>query len=363
MKIATMVRGYLPVPRPKDILYAPLDIALLVAQGLAKRGHEVDFYAPKGSKPGVPVKHLGISPLFEDGEKWQAHLLEIKPHIHYMPLLLGDYPFVSEMYEQASRGKYDILYFHHPELPLLFAKQYPSVVTASTLHDPFLAWYQQMFQRYASPNSHLVAISNHQQRDDPASFAGTVYNGVDTEQFSFSEKPGEYLLCAGRVVPEKGFAEAVQLARKTGERLVMVGLLFSKDRPYFDKHIKPFLNDRIQYVGYVEREKLAPYYQKAKALLMPVTWGEPFGMTMTEAMACGTPVIALCNGSVPEVVADGETGFVVDTVEGMAQAIGKIDTISRTACRQRVERLFSVEKMVDGYEALFQRLIKSTSRP
>lgn len=363
MKIATMVRGYLPVPRPKDILYAPLDIALLVAQGLAKRGHEVDFYAPKGSQPGVPLKHLNVEPLFDTGEKWQTHLSEIKPHIHYMPLLLGDLPFVTDMYEQARKGKYDLLYFHHPELPLLFARQYPDVVTASTLHDPFLAWYRQMYGTYAGPNSHLVAISDHQKRESPDSFAATVYNGVDTKQFSFSEQPGDYLLCSGRVVPEKGFAEAVQLARKTGDRLVLAGPLFVKDRPYFNKHIKPFLNDRITYVGYVEREKLAPYYQKAKALLMPVKWEEPFGMTMTEAMACGTPVIAFRNGSVPEVVADGETGFIVDSLDEMAGAIGKIDTISRAACRQRVEQLFSVEKMVEGYETLFRKLAKSSGRP
>jgi glycosyltransferase involved in cell wall biosynthesis len=127
---------------------------------------------------------------------------------------------------------------------------------------------------------------------------------------------------------------------------------------YFDETVKPYLGEQIEYLGYIERDKLLPYYQDAKALLMPIQWEEPFGMNMIEAMACGTPVIAFRRGSIPEVVIDGKTGFIVDTFDEMVEAIKKIDTIDRNACREHVTRNFSTENMVDGYEKAFEKILK-----
>lgn len=357
MKIAMMVRGYMPVPRPKDILYAPIDLAVAIAKGLADKGHSVDFYAPETSKLPAPVetKTLGMRPLVTNGKEWAKHLETIKPHVHYVPWL-WDNKFVEEMFERADKGEYDVLFFHHPELALSYARRYPRVRVVSVLHDPLYDWYADIFKLYPSPNIALVSISDHQRRDHPeVPFAETVHNGVDTAQFSFNAKPGDYLLFSGRIVPEKGVAEAVQVARKTGQKLVIAGLVFSADQDYFDTFVKPFLSEDITYAGYIPREDIAPYYQNARALLMPVTWAEPFGMTMVEAMACGTPVIAFNKGAVPEVIQDGKTGFIVDSVDGMAAAVSNLPGIDRRDCRQHVEAHFSLQAMVDRYEALFAR--------
>lgn len=355
MKIATMVRSYMPVPRPSDILYAPIDLAVAISEGLASRGHDITFYAPEGSKlsPNIHIQSLGLQPLIHNEKQWVDHLNTIKPHLHYVPWLY-DNKYVQDMFERASQGEYDALFFHHPELPLPYAQRYPDVKVISTLHDPLYDWYAKMFDMYPSPNAKLVSISNNQRDGRPdLNWAKTIYNGVNTRAFAFSEKPGDYLFFSGRIVPEKGVAQAVQIARATGERLVIAGLVFPNDQAYFDEHIKPYLNDKITYVGYIQREKLASYYQNAKALLVPVQWAEPFGMTMVEAMACGTPVIALNAGSIPEVIAHGKTGFVVDTIEDMNRAISQLDTIKRKDCRERVEKLFSVDTMVQSYEQLF----------
>lgn len=353
-----MVRGYLPIPRPHDILYAPIDLAVEIANGLQSRGHEVTFYAPEGSRPGTSLKTLGLRPLVTNGEQWAQHIATIKPHLHYMPWF-WDFKMARDMFERADRGEYDVLLFHHPEIALPFIEQYPNVPVISVLHDPLYDWYGEIFGMYRSKNSHLVSISNHQRqgrKDLP--FIATIYNGVDTKQFSHQEKPGEYLLVSGRIVPEKGIAEAVQVARQTGERLVIAGLLFPADEPFFDEHIKPFLNDKITYVGYIDRESLTPYYQNAKALLMPVKWDEPFGRTMTESMACGTPVIAFDRGSVREVIKDGKTGFIVRDVPSMVAAVKKLDTIKRQDCRDHVVDTFSSEKMILDYETLFTKLLR-----
>ncbi|HSW81263.1 MAG TPA: glycosyltransferase [Candidatus Saccharimonas sp.] len=357
MKIATMVRGYLPMPRPKDILYAPLDLAAAIAEGLAARGHAIDFYAPKGSKlNGVTIKDMGMRPLVTNADEWTEHLGATKRHVHYRPWL-WDNIFVEEMFKRAAAGDYDALLFHHPELAMPYARRYPQVKIASVMHDPLFDWFAETAAMYKAPNSQLISISDNQRagRTD-LPWGATIYNGIDTNIFT-PGGGGDYLLYSGRIIPEKNVADAVQLAIKTDQKLVIAGLLFHVDEPYFNQHVKPFLNDKIKYVGYVPREELTRYYQNAKALLMPVQWDEPFGMNMAEAMACGTPVLGYKRGAIPEVVQDGVTGFVVDNFDDLVAAAGNIHTLSRAACRQRAEQLFSVERMVSGYETYLQKRI------
>jgi len=357
MNIATMVRAYLPMPRPKDILYAPMDLAAAIAEGLAARGHTIDFYAPQGSTlQGVTIKTMGLRPLVTNADEWSEHLGATKRHVHYRPWL-WDNIFVEEMFKQAAAGRYDALLFHHPELAMPYAKRYPQVKIASVLHDPLFDWFAEIAAMYKATNSKLISISNSQRagrHDLP--WGATIYNGIDVDAFTPGDG-GDYLLYSGRIIPEKNVGDAVQAAIKTGQKLVIAGLLFHTDEPYFNEHVKPFLNDKIRYIGYVPREELARYYQNAKALLMPVQWDEPFGMNMAEAMACGTPVIGYRRGAIPEVIKHGVTGFVVDTVDQMADAIGKINTLNRRECRKRAAQLFSIDRMVDGYETYLQKFI------
>ncbi len=154
------------------------------------------------------------------------------------------------------------------------------------------------------------------------------------------KKHNGFLLFVGRIVPEKGVKEAIEVAKKSRQRLIIAGTVFPANRKYFNEHVKPHLNDKIKYVGYIERSKLLDYYQQAKALLMPLQWEEPFGMNMIESMACGTPVIALRRGSVPEVEVHNQTGFIADSIDEMAGYVAKLKTIDRTACREHVVKNF-----------------------
>lgn len=365
MKIAMMVRGYIPVPRPVDMIYAPIDLAVALAKGLGARGHTVDFFAPLGAEfhaPNVNFVNLNLRPLVHN-QKEAVELFHNMPLLtHYVPSLWDSY-MVNEMFTQAKQGKYDVLYFHHPEVALSHAKRFPSVPIVYTLNDPIYPWYRELFELYQSPNQHYVSISNNQRRDAPdLPYLSTVYNGTDVKQFTFSEEAEDYLLFTGRIVPEKGIKEAIQVAQETNNRLLIIGPVYPEAQDYFDQYIKPQLNDKILYLGFMEQSHLTKYYQKAKALLTPVQWEEPFGLTTVEAMACGTPVISLHRGAAPEIIVNGKTGFIVNSIAEMVEAVKKIDTIKRKDCREHVKEKFSVEKMVDGYEASFEMLLNAPKK-
>jgi glycosyltransferase involved in cell wall biosynthesis len=359
MKIAAMVRGYLAVPRPSDMIYAPADLAVELVAGLAERGHEVTFFGPQGTRiPGVEIVTLHLPPLVHNQKEFAELTDSTEKQMHYVPGL-WDGKLACTMFSRAMKGRYDILHFHHPEIALGLAQFYRDIPVAYTMHDPFYPWYKELFGLYKSPNQHFISISDNQRRDaSDLPFAATVYNGVDAKHFPFSEKHEDYLLFAGRIVPEKGVKEAIEVAQMTNHRLLIIGPVYEDNKEYFEQHIKPHLNDKILYLGFMEQEQLVKYYQKAKAFLMPIQWDEPFGLTMVESMACGTPIIALRRGSIPEVVVDGKTGFIVDCLQEMAMAIEKIDNINRRDCRKHAEKHFSISRMVDAYEAAFEAIIK-----
>lgn len=364
MKIAIMVRGYLPVPRPKDLIYAPIDLAIAISEGLVKRGHSVDFYGPLGTKAGhgVNVVTQNLRPLVHDQAETRDLFHDIGRLTHYVPALWDEYLAV-EMFKRARKGEYDLLCFEHPEVGLSLARLHPSVPVVHVLNDPVFPWYKELFELFQSPNQHFVSISKNQQRDAPdLPYLSAVYNGVDVQHFPFGDSPEDYLLIAGRIVPEKGFKEAIQIAKQTGDRLLIIGPVYPESQDYFDQYIKPQLSDRILYLGYVEYSQMWRYFQKAKAFLTPVQWEEPFGLTTIEAMASGTPTISLRRGAAPEIIVDGKTGFVVDSVAEMAAAVGKIGQINRGDCREHVKQHFSIDKMVDGYEAAFEQLLHQHSR-
>ena len=363
MKIAMMVRGYLPSPRPSDIIYAPIDLAVAIAKGLTARGHAVTYFGPQGTEiPGVTVETLNFRPLVHNQKEFGELTNDTEKLMHYIPEL-WDKRYAVEMFDRGEAGDFDLLYFHHPETALPQATMRSSVPVAYTLHDPVYDWYRELFELYASPNQHFISISNNQRRDAPdLPYAATIYNGVDTSLWEYAPEHEDYLLFAGRIVPQKGIKEAIKVAQETNHRLLIIGPVYDDHREYFDQYIKPHLNDKILYLGFMEQEQLVKYYQKAKAFLMPIQWEEPFGLTMAEAMACGTPVIALRRGSVPEVIVDGKTGFIVDSIGEMIEAVGKIDEIKRKDCHRHVIDTFSIDKMVDAYERTFRDIILYTKQ-
>jgi len=358
MKIAMMVRGYIPAPRPSDIIYAPIDLAIHIGQGLAERGHDVTYFGPQGTDiKGIEVETLNLPALVHNQDEFATLLKDKARQMHYIPGL-WDRKLADEMFRQAKKGDFDLLHFHHPEVALPSAVNNPKVPVVYTLHDPIYDYYKDVFDLYQSPSQHFISISDNQRRDGPnINYCTTVYNGIDVDKYTFSDEQEDYLMIAGRIVPDKGFKEAIQIAQETDHRLLIIGPVNDDNEEYFNQHIKPHLNDKILYLGYMEQEQLVKYYQKAKAFLLPLQWEEPFGLVMTEAMACGTPVIALRRGSAPEVIKDGETGFVCDHIQDMVEAVGKIDQIDRRKCRKHVEDNFAIKNMVDGYEKAFMSIV------
>ena len=351
-----MVSAHFTIPSPKGIVYAPMDIAKWVAEELVARGHMVDLFAPEGSSLKVSkIVSLGLKALKQN----DAILKYPKVGNAEMNKIfnLWDQFLVAEMFKATENGDYDLLHIHPIDRAMPIALSHPKVPVVYTLHDPIFEWRGEIFKMFSSPNQHLVSISDAQRKPAPElNYISTVYNGIDLGIFPFYEKSEDYFVFVGRLHPEKGVAEAVQAARLAGVKLIIVGPPVSGE--YWDEKIKPYLSDKITYAGFVPYDELHKYYGKAKAILVPIQWEEPFGLVMVEAMACGTPVIAFNRGSVPEVVVDGKTGFIVNTVEEMAEAAKRVDQIDRHECRRHVEDNFSIKKMVDGYEQAFLKILK-----
>lgn len=357
-----MVRGVLPVPKPADIMYSPLNVAVAVSEQLDARGHKVTFFG--SSDDGLKVSAFvsnNLHPVVLNNRDWQALLSSTDLFTDYIPSLY-DQVLVQQMFERGRKGEFDILHFHHPETAMPYARLYPKVPVVYTLHDQLDDMRREIIEEFVSANQHFISISNSQRRGAPdLPYTATVYNGIDTSLFRpDGEETEDYLLVVSRIVPYKGIKEAIDIANQTGLRLLIIGQVQDADKWYFENQIKPFLNDKILFLGLLEAKQLVKYYQKAKALLMPVFWEEPFGLSMIEAMACGTPVIALRRGSIPEVVADGRTGFICDSIGDMVKAVEKLDTIKRPSCRQHILRNFSNKHMVDGYESAFRKIIEDS---
>lgn len=353
MKIAMMVRSYITMPRPNDMIYAPIDLAIAMAKGLGKKGHQVTLFAPLGTEvygENVTVENCNLRPLVTSQDEFVKLLSNTDKLVNGQAALWDQY-MACCMFERAEAGEFDMLYFHHPEAALGLAKEFPNVKTIIQLHDPISGWRKELYELYAADNVSFISISNNQRRDAPdLNYLANVYNGTDTSLFEFGDDPDDYLLFSGRLNPVKGVKEAIQVARESKHRLLIAGPPDLGHEYYFEQHIKPELDENILYIGRMDQEQLKTYYQKAKALLTPVQWEEPFGLTTIEAMASGTPVISLSRGAAPELIVDGKTGYIVGSLSEMTEAVGKLDAIKRSDCRKHVDEKFSYEVMVENYE-------------
>lgn len=346
-----MVRGFMPTPVPEGVAYSPASVAQSVAEGLQGLGHDVTFYGTEKTTLDVErIETCGQRSIVNSQLEFEEFTSSADLFKNYLPSLY-DMRLSREMLEAAARGEYDCVIFNHFESALPLAKLFPDVPIVYILHDYIDESRRQMMEMYTSPNQHFISISDNQRRDAPdLNYAATIYNGINTDYFNFEPDAEDYLMFSGRITPIKGVKEAVQVAVQSKSRLLIAGTLSKVDYWYFDEHIKPYLDDRILFLGMLDKEQLRKYYQKAAGLLMPIQWEEPFGLSMVEANACGTPVIAFNRGSVPEIVVNGKNGFVVDNSAEMIMAIKKLKTVSRRSCRDRVVRNYTTARMVKHYE-------------
>lgn len=365
MKVAMMVRSFLETPVPNNIAYSPATVAKSIAEGLTKRKHSVTFFGPEGTRLDVSaVDTSSLQPVAKTQAELDEFVSSTDMFEDYRPGLYDTF-VVKRILQRAADGEFDCVIFHHFESVLPVASLFPTVPIIHILHDFIDTNRRQMLELHSSPNQHFISISNSQRRDAPdLNYAQTVYNGIDTDLFVPDGEPEDYLMISGRVTPDKGVKEAVQIAMQTNRRLLVSGSLSKADSWYFDGHVKPYLNNKILFLGMLERQQLVKYYQKAAGLLVPIQWQEPFGLSMIEAGACGTPVIAFNRGSVPEVINDGKTGFIVNNSAEMIMAIEKLPSIKRKDCRDHVVKNFSIDKMIDQYDEAIHNIVnKKVSKP
>ena len=343
MRIAQICPPWLAVP-PKG--YGGIEwVVSLLADGLADAGHDVTLFAAGDSKT-------------------TAHLESIFPEApgsaQINDIMLDATHTMFALRNAAAR--FDVLHVHSPFSALAAAAE-TAIPAVHTLHGAFSPEMSRLYAQIAD-RVWFVAISESQRRmNDSLRYAGVVHNGIDVARYPFSVDKEDYLLFLGRAAPEKGWLRAVETARLTGRRLISaVKIAHPTEHEEWETRIKPILPEGSEVLGELSHEDKAQLLSRARAVLFPIDWDEPFGLVMTESMACGTPVIASARGSVPEVIADGETGWIVDVdryPEEAAERLELLDTIDAAACRDRVWQLFSKEAMVAGYERVFAEVVAS----
>jgi glycosyltransferase involved in cell wall biosynthesis len=319
-------------------------VASLV-DGLVARGHEVTLVASgvTGTKAQrqitvyerPPVELLGVS---------------------VMPEVI----VAAEAARAFDDIPVDLVHDHTLVGPLLAGGR--SVPTITTMHGPVSGENLDYFERIGDRVG-IVAISEAQRLSAPGlNFIGTVYNAIDVPSFPFVAQKDDYLLWVGRFSPDKGPDLAIEAARRFGRRIVLAGKLNEKpEREYFDSVVRPLLGPDAEYVGEADALLKRELFSRAACLLFPITWDEPFGMVMVEAMACGTPVVATRRGSVPEVIDHGHTGIIVDDMSELPRAIGRALELDPARCRAWVEARFDLPIMAAGYERVYRNAIDAAA--
>ena len=317
--------------------YGPWELVTsLLTEALVARGVDVTLFATADSVTAGRLEAVVPAGYSEDGSL-DAKVMEM---LH-----------VSHVFEQA--GRFDLIHNQADFVPLTFSRLVETPVV-TTIHGFSSSRIVPVFKRYED-RVHYVAISDADRNPD-LKYAATIHHGIPIEEFPFDAQGGDDLLFFGRMHPDKGAAEAIRAATATDHRLVMAGII--QDEAYYRTEVAPFVDgNRIVFDGPVGGAARIHALGHAKALLHLIGFAEPFGLSVIEAMACGTPVIAYNKGSMPELIEHGVTGFLVDTFDEAVAAIGRIGEIDRKACRRAVEERFTVERMADRYLALYETIL------
>jgi glycosyltransferase involved in cell wall biosynthesis len=313
----------------------------LLTEGLVARGIDVTLFATANSVTQAKLHAIVPAPYEEDKT--------IDPKV-------WECLHISEVFERA--GDFDLIHNHFDFLPLSYSGLTNTPVL-STIHGFSSPKILPVYRKY-NKKTYYVSISD-ADRSPELDYIDTVYHGIDLENFTFQEKPEDYLLFFGRIHHDKGAAAAIQIAAETGMKLILAGVI--QDHDYYRSEVEPHLdNDRIRYVGVAGPELRDKLLGGARALLHPINFNEPFGLSVVEAGACGTPVVAYSKGSMPELIENGANGFLVSDVRSAAEAVRSLAAISRRKCRQIVEQRFSRKRMVDDYISVYHKIIGNKTK-
>jgi glycosyltransferase involved in cell wall biosynthesis len=316
-------------------------IVSYLTEELVRRGHDVTLFAAGDSRTTaelVPVCPRGLNSARRQVDPIAPHVLQIAMAI-----------------ERST--EFDLIHSHCDFRALPFAGLSRSPLLSTNHNRLDVEEDVDLIRRY--PTSAVSAISESQRRQLPAArWIGTCYNGIPVLDFPFNPGPGDYLAFVGRLSPEKGPLEAIEVAERTGVSLKIAAKINPWESDYFESAIRPRLRSPlIEFLGELNETDKRQFLADAVALLFPICWPEPFGMVLVEAMATGTPVLALAAGAVPEVVDEGVTGYIGRDVEELIQRVGDVVRLDRWKCRDRVAARFSTKAMTDSYEAVYSSLL------
>ncbi len=384
-KLTVLHVATLNQPIGANLGYGPIETVIHnIDKGLYASGHR-SIVACSGDSSVFGEHHVTVDKSI--GDYWSDNTPErCKAMNMHLSRALG----------RARMGDIDIIHTHDAKAVEfiydgVFSMHVPIVMTLhvsskdSLLGGAYQRWCNPLL---SSPLVYCVAVSEYQKRQysDLVDADNVVYHGIDVEEYPVKEEPnkGSYLFTIGRVTRDKGQDKAIEIAKKTGSKLIIAGCVQNKPadieffaglknsidlstevgkypvgNDYYARVIKPLLDcdKQIIYIGEVSSEHKKHWYRHARATLFPIQWGEPFGLVLVESMACGTPVVALNRGSVPEIVVDGKTGFVVNSVDTMIEAVSRIDSIDPSDCRKHVHNHFSITSMAYKYSELYHQLI------
>lgn len=351
MKILILASNYRKVTL--DTSSAPERMAAVLADELVKRGHNITLAASGDSQSAAELFFVTQKESISDKN------IGVDRHIDY------EFMLIREAINFANKNNFDLIHSQLNTRSAILANL-AKMPVISTIHSPITPAIKMILERYKN-NQSYISISDSQRLDVmDLHYLDTIYHGVNPDDFQFSPDPNGDLLAVGRIVPEKGFDVAIEVAKKTNKKIKIIGRMNEKHLKYFQEKIKPQLGGDIEFFEDLPYPKTKIAMSQAKILLFPINWQEPFGLVMIEAMACGTPVIAFDRGSVSEIIKDGETGFIVKPgdVQAMIKAVQRIYVMPkeeyqkmRQNCRKHAEENFTVEKMVDSYEKVYQKVI------
>lgn len=322
--------------------YGPWELfASLLTEGLVARGHDVTLFATGDSITAAHLRSVVPAGWSEDAA--------IEPKV-------AECLHISAVFEASD--EFDVIHNSFDFLPLTFTDLVTTPVV-TTIHGFSSARIVVVYAKYNRRTTY-VAISDGDRHPD-LDYAATIHHGIDTDRFELHAQPGSYLAYFGRIHPDKGTATAIAAAAHTGLPLLIAGII--QDRAYFDTQVAPHLDgDRVRFLGPICADDRAEFLGGARALLHLIDFDEPFGLSVVEAMACGTPVIAFDRGSMRELIADGVTGRVVTDLDGAVAAVEEVVTLDRAAIRDVAVARFGVDRMVDQYLAVYEQAIADASR-
>lgn len=385
MKIAIVSSNEQVAPPPNNIIIASESVSSSLAEELAKREHEVYSIVGKGSTLKTRQIFSTTKPFFDviEKEEWEK-VNDLR--LMWQLMVPFEMDLNLTLLEFLKTTDVDLVHFNSIVpfygLPFALRTNKPCVFT---IHKTSAPIEKKVIQEFVDSNINFVSISNNQRRDYEAlNFIGTVYNGISLETFSYDGVGGEAMALPGRIKPQKGFETAIEVAKITKRELFMRGDIRTSEKNYYRSlRSRVEKSDNLVHLSTeVDHSSMNEFYKQAKFLLFPVQWEEPFGLVLIEAMASGTPVITYARGSIPEVIKDGETGFIINSspddvrgdwiikktgIEGLCEAVERIYSMPkedyakmRMTCREHVKENFTIEKMADGYEEVYEKILNKS---